>query len=452
MIEQKTERTILANILYAPETLESFQAVGVTEETFEVTEYRVLWRALLRCSAVNRVTGGVDTFRLYESLSGEERRLWKGPASILLLVEGEPLVVDSALYEARKLIESRKALRLGRALSVAARSLLEGVPTDKVMQDLDLTLGRERGDLLEQPKKMTELVDRFFEAMSTEKNPVELRLGLRDMDQYLAGFLGSELLVIGARPGIGKTAFLTQLLVQSARAGTPSIFFSGEMGTLEIMTRIMSQQARIESRVLRTPGLLDERDIKHLMDAGEVIRPLGITMDEMRGRSIDELCSAARRLVRMTGAKIVAFDYLQLIGGDKESKKGGRYQEVSDVSRKLKLLATETRAVVVALAQLNRQIQGIADRKPEIGHLRDSGQIEQDADMIVLLSRADPKQPVTTVQVAKNRHGHTGELALEFDGVSTSFTRSVSTIQNDQSRVHWESMAQELGCESAEVF
>lgn len=439
------EKAILGAAYAYPNQFERFEATRLEARHFRDLRHGYLWDAITRTGAIDPVTGAIQAGALFDALTSEGRALWGSPIKILAYIADAPMMLEPAVYHARQLVDLSAREKLRAGLVEVLKSIDSDRDTETLFEKLDQVVSEERGEKRGKPLHYQHLVRDLFESMQRNDPPISMGTGIGVLDEYLKGFFGGELFVIGARPGIGKTALLTQLLNYSASQGAPCVFYSGEMSQREIMGRVLSQESGVNGSSIRNPSLQTERDARRLYAAAGTVSQLPVIVDEMSGRTIEELCSSAKRLVRTMGAKIIAFDYLQLISGSKDAKRLSRYQEISEVSRQLKQLAQDTKTIVVTLAQLNRAGDNQIDKRPQISHLRDSGQIEQDADMILLLSRNDPKKPETLLQIAKNRHGRIGDVTLELNFATTKFVSGFDGLPADSmAEASWQEYADQL--------
>lgn len=249
-----------------------------------------------------------------------------------------------------------------------------------------------------------------------------LKTGFRDIDKKTAGFQKGDLIIIGARPAMGKTTFAQNLAYNIASInGKGVLFFSMEMAKNEIVDRIISDVAGVDNWKIRTGNLSDE-EFARIGDAMAEMDEIPIYIDDTSSMTIMELRNKARRAMHDHNIGIVIVDYLQLIQGS-DRYKGNRVQEVTEISRGLKILARELEIPVVALAQLSRGVTGRDDPRPVLSDLRESGSIEQDADLVMFLHRPDYYKQnddnyeptnVTELLIAKHRHGAIGKIELYF--------------------------------------
>lgn len=269
------------------------------------------------------------------------------------------------------------------------------------------------------------LADAFERIEQLQKNKGALRglkTGFRDLDKKTAGFQKGDLIIIGARPAMGKTTFAQNIAYNIASINKKGVlFFSMEMAANEIVDRMISDVSGVDNWKMRT-GNLTEEEFQRIGDALGEMDELPLYIDDTSSMTIVELRNKARRAMHDHDIGIVIVDYLQLIQGS-DRYKGNRVQEVTEISRGLKILARELEIPVVALAQLSRSVTGRDDPRPVLSDIRESGSIEQDADLVMFLHRPDyyrqnddnyEETHITELIVAKHRHGAVGKIELYF--------------------------------------
>lgn len=252
--------------------------------------------------------------------------------------------------------------------------------------------------------------------------------GFADLDYKTAGLHGSELILVAARPAMGKTAFALNIATNVAvRAKVPVAIFSLEMSKEQLVSRVLSSEAMIDSNKLKT-GKMEEEDWIKLSEGLEPLSEAEMYIDDTPGISITEIRAKCRKLKLEKDIGLVVIDYLQLISGSGNRKNGSREQEISEISRSLKILAKELNVPVIALSQLSRAPeQRKDDHRPMLSDLRESGAIEQDADIVMFLYRDDYYNPdsenknIAEVILAKHRGGSTGTVELLWLGSFTKF-------------------------------
>ena len=322
--------------------------------------------------------------------------------------------------------------------SVRRRLIEAGVKiTSKAYEegaDVDSLIGEAEHDLFEVSDKIVKsdytpienlLADAFERIEELRKNKGALRglkTGFRDLDKKTAGFQKGDLVIIGARPAMGKTTFAQNLAYNIASINKKGVlFFSMEMGANEIVDRIISDVSGVNNWNIRTGNITDE-EFSRIGDAMGEMDELPIYIDDTSSMTIMELRNKARRAMHDHNIGIVIVDYLQLIQGS-DRYKGNRVQEVTEISRGLKILARELEIPVIALAQLSRNVTGRDDPRPVLSDLRESGSIEQDADLVMFLHRPDyyhaneegyEETHITELLIQKHRHGAIGKIELYF--------------------------------------
>ncbi|GLS35925.1 replicative DNA helicase [Mesorhizobium tianshanense] len=283
--------------------------------------------------------------------------------------------------------------------------------------------------------------------------------GLRDLDRRMGGLQPSDLIIIAGRPGMGKTSLATNMAFNIAEAYVPAQqadgsfkaanggvvgFFSLEMSSEQLATRIISEQTEIPSSKIRR-GEISEMDFEKLVACSQTMQKIPLFIDQTGGISIAQLSARARRLKRQRGLDVIVIDYIQLMQGSSAKASQNRVQEITEITTGLKALAKELAVPIIALSQLSRQVESRDDKRPQLSDLRESGSIEQDADVVMFVYREEyylknrePKPGTdeyikwenemnemrgkAEVIVAKQRHGPTGSVSLAFQGEFTRFS------------------------------
>ncbi|MFV0442912.1 MAG: replicative DNA helicase [Planctomycetaceae bacterium] len=256
--------------------------------------------------------------------------------------------------------------------------------------------------------------ERIFHRMDQEGAISGIPTGFHGLDDVTSGFQPSELLILAARPAMGKTALVCNFALAVAESGTGALLFSLEQSRLELAERLLCIYAKLDGHKLRQ-GELDDVEQHALMEGANAMRELKLFIDDTAGRTMSQIAAIARRLKRRHGLGIVIIDYLQLI--EPEDKNQPREQQISSITRRLKFLAKDLDIPVIALAQLNRGVEQREDKRPRLADLRESGAIEQDADIVMFLHRPEAYDPEdrpgeADLIVAKNRHGPIGTVQL----------------------------------------
>jgi replicative DNA helicase len=275
---------------------------------------------------------------------------------------------------------------------------------------------------------VVELLDRVEEMSQNPNDITGVPTGFFDLDRMTSGMQAGDLIVLAARPSMGKTALAINIAENVAlKEGLPVAVFSMEMGASQLAIRIVGSIGRIDQGRLRT-GKLQDEEWPRLAEAVERLRTVSLSIDETPGLTPSELRASARRLARNCGKLgLVVVDYLQLMSGSSGSDGDNRATELGEISRGLKMLAKELQCPVIALSQLNRGVEQRTDKRPMMSDLRESGAIEQDADVIMFIYRddyynKDSKEPgVAEIIIGKQRNGPTGTVKLTFLKPITKF-------------------------------
>ena len=306
---------------------------------------------------------------------------------------------------------------------------------------------------------LTTAVDMAARAYQREERLSGVATGLRDLDKYMGGLQKSDLIVVAGRPGMGKTALATNIAFNIAHSfqgqtkadGTVEAvdggrvgFFSLEMSAEQLATRIISEQTEIASSTIRR-GQITDADFEKIVAFSRIMQELPLYIDETGGISIAQLAARARRLKRQRGLDLLVIDYIQLLQGSTRRSSENRVQEITEITTRLKALAKELNVPIIALSQLSRQVESRDDKRPQLADLRESGSIEQDADVVLFVYRdayylknAEPRdynspehgewqakyekvKYQAEVIIGKQRHGPTGTVPLHFNGQFTRF-------------------------------
>ena len=268
-------------------------------------------------------------------------------------------------------------------------------------------------------------VEEITKAQAMPDGMLGVRTGFSELDEMTNGFSGGQMIIIAARPAMGKSTLALDVARNAAvHENAPTVFFSLEMGRAEIAMRLLAAEAMIPMQALRK-GDLDNRDFQKLAATQARVHEAPLYIDDSPNLTLVEIRAKCRRLKQQHGLKMVVIDYLQLLSSGKKVE--SRQQEVSEFSRALKLLSKELDVPVVALSQLNRASEQRADKMPAISDLRESGSLEQDADMVILLHREsandrdNPRAGEADFILAKQRNGPTGTVTVAFQGLYSRF-------------------------------
>jgi len=344
------------------------------------------------------------------------------------LVQGVPSIADAEYYATvvREKAVLRKILAAGSGMAQEARSG-EHSPDEIVQNAYDVLEGlaglTDAGD--EDLSIGVDILETVAEVVDVRENGPKLGLltGFDDFDILTGGLLPGQFVLIAARPAMGKSVLGGDFARYTAiRNDIPTLFFSLEMGRKELEKRFLSAHATYPLHWMKTKGPVDDAKVMKLIEAGKDMQssPLFIVADT--GITLAKIRSHCRRIQRQRGLGLVVIDYLQLMNGESQGRNDNRQQEVSRISRGLKTLAMDLGVPVVALSQLNRGPEQRQDKRPMVSDLRESGSLEQDADIVILLHRDDaydkesPRAGEADLIVAKHRNGPTATITVAFQG------------------------------------
>ena len=343
-------------------------------------------------------------------------------------------------YHAHILAQKYMARQLISFASVVeTKAFDDTVDVDELMQEtesslFELSQKNLRQDYTQVDPVVKEAIKILQKAAENKGELTGVPTGYRKLDEITAGWQASDLVIIAGRPAMGKTAFALSLAKNIAvDYNIPIAFFSLEMNNVQLVNRLISNVCEVEGRKILN-GQLDDEEWKRLDANVGKLQNSPIYVDDTAGMSIFELRTKARRLVREKGVKVIMIDYLQLMNAN-GARFGSRQEEVSTISRSLKGLAKELNIPILALSQLNRTVEnrdGLDGKRPQLSDLRESGAIEQDADMVLFVHRPEyyhiyqddhgnDLRGMAQVIIAKHRKGATGDVTLTFKGAFTRF-------------------------------
>lgn len=368
---------------------------------------------------------GIDAVTLADELTRRDQfDKVGGDETLTEIVNSVPHAANARYYAGivrekaigRQLIDSAtEIIRDGYSNQYTAQELLESAER-KVFAIAEEQI---QGDTLDLKDIITRAMDRIAERASSGGHAVTgVASGLIDLDDITGGFQPGQLVVLAARPSMGKTALALNIAEHAAMHGKVAVLFvSLEMGHMEIAERLLCSRSRVDGYKLRTGKSLGSREIGQLTQAWNELKSAQIFIDDTPARNMLQITAASRRLRLRNQIGLIVVDYIQLV--DSEDSRDSRQEQIAKISRRLKTLARELEVPVIALSQLNRAVESREDRRPRMADLRESGAIEQDADIVLLLHRpeyydANDQPGIAELIVAKNRNGGVGNPKLTF--------------------------------------
>jgi replicative DNA helicase len=460
----EAEAALLGALMIDNRLVEDIQLKLKPHHFFEPLHGRI-YESILRLTDSNRIANPVTLRPLFES--DEAIKEVGGPAYLAQLTGS-----GAAVIGARDFAEQIYDLALLRALIGVGRDLVEGAldtsedvaPLAQIERaETELYKVAEEGGAEGKAKSFGEATKEALQlaekALNSGGHLSGITTGLDSLNSKIGGLHKSDLVIVAGRPGMGKSSLATNIAFASAQrllrdnedgidpaksAGAGVALFSLEMSADQLATRVLAEQSGISSENLRM-GRISQQEFRSLARAAAELQSLPLYIDDTPGLTIAALRARARRLKRQKGIGMVIIDYLQLLQGTGKNSNDNRVQEISEISRGLKQLAKELDVPVVALSQLSRAVEQREDKRPQLSDLRESGSIEQDADIVLFIYREDyylaAKQPaddhpdapawkeqmerawgLAEIIVAKQRHGSTGKIRVKFESRILKFS------------------------------
>ena len=418
---REAEQSVIGAIFLEPQALITASEILLADD-FYINAHKMIFETMLRLSDQGKA---IDVVTVTEELSAKKEIEDVGGLSYLLeLANAVPTAANVAHYA--KIVEEKALLR--RLIRVATKIVEDGYTREDEVEALlgeaekkmmEVANRKNAGDFKHVKDVLVETFDNIEQLQSQKGEVTGIPTGFRDLDNITAGFQRNDLIIVAARPSVGKTAFALNVAQSVAVQARENVaIFSLEMGAEQLVMRMLCAEGNIDAQVLRTGALTTEDWGKLTMAMGSLSNS-GIFIDDTPGVRINEIRAKCRRLAQEHGLGMILIDYLQLIQGS--GKPGeNRQQEVSEISRSLKGLARELKVPVIALSQLSRGVEQRQDKRPMMSDLRESGSIEQDADIVAFLYRDDyydkesENKNMIEIIIAKQRNGPTGTVTLAF--------------------------------------
>jgi replicative DNA helicase len=471
----EAEAALLGAMMIDNRLVEDVQVKLHAGHFFEAVHGRI-YDAILKLADRNMVANPVTLKPMFDA--DEAMKQLGGPAYLAQLTGSGAALIGardfaSQIYDMALL---RELVTVGRDMATRALDTSDAAQPREQIEEAEVALYRvaEQGGETGSTKTFVQATKAAVQLAELAANSTGglsgITTGLTGLNDRTGGLQRSDLLILAGRPGMGKTALATNIAVNAAKrwlqdredgiapdksVGARVGFFSLEMSADQLATRILSQESKIVSEQIRS-GKISEREFKDFARAAQTLEELPLFIDDTPALTIAAIRTRARRMKRRHDIGLIVVDYLQLLQGSGRSSEGNRVQEISEISRGLKTLAKELEVPVVALSQLSRAVESREDKRPQLADLRESGSIEQDADIVLFVFREEyyvrflePKRPTETdpqdvfdkhnqwlaklqpvegmaeVIVAKHRHGATGNVKLSFAGKFTQFTDHV---------------------------
>lgn len=428
----EAEQSVLGSILIDPACLDTITST-VSMEDFYLEEHQSIYAAMqgmyLKSKNIDVVTLIDELVKegVYDDAGGKEY--------IRLIAETVPTAANVKDYA--EIVRDKSTLRalIGACEDVTEAAYTEEEEVERLVEMAESKIyaiaeQKDNKNFVHIKDALLQVYNHLQQLITNREETQGMKTGFSGLDRVLVGMGKSDLVLVGARPGMGKTSFAMNVAVSAARrSGKAVCVFSLEMSAEQLVTRLLSSEALVDSYHLRSGELTDE-DWQKLAHASSILSDCQILIDDTTGMTVTGMMAKLRRVKNLG---LVVIDYLGLM--QSEHRNDNRVQEVSEISRNLKLMAKEFEVPVICCAQLSRGPESRTDKRPMLSDLRDSGAIEQDADIVMFLYREeyykDKENPQNTAEVivAKNRHGSTGKVEMGWLGQYTKFT-TIDTEEN----------------------
>ena len=449
--EQSLLGAILSNNL-ALEKVEDF----LEPKHFSTKINSIIFDTLKRFITNNQIAD-ITTIKVF--LENNEDFIANGGMKYLLeIAENSVSIINAKQYGELiyDLYLRRELIDVGTELVNKSYSDFQEENSNSIIEKVELELFNLTNDGEKQrgPKIFTDVLsdtlDYAEKAFKKSSDVAVLKTALSDLDKKIGGLHKSDLIIIAGRPSMGKTAFATNIASNicmdklNLKKKNNVLFFSLEMSSEQLATRLLSEMSKIPSEKIRT-GNISKMDFENLLKNSEKIKNLSLFIDDSPALTLSAIRSRSRRLKRKDGLDLIIIDYLQLISSESRNLNDNRVKEISEITRGLKAIAKELNIPVIALSQLSRKVEDREEKRPQLADLRESGSIEQDADLVVFLyreeyylARTEPPEGtekhitwtdkmekihnIAEIIVAKNRHGPISRVRLHFNASNTKFS------------------------------
>ncbi|UZD42841.1 replicative DNA helicase [Selenomonas sputigena] len=425
----EAEQAVLGAMLLKPDAVTT-AAEELSADDFYRETHRLIFEAMME---LKERTEPVDLVTLTEQLKKADKLAKIGGIPALSLIANSVPTAANVHYHARIVHEKAQLRSLINAATEIAGAAYESADEVEDIMDsaekriLAVSSGKRSKDFVPLQDILLDTLEQIDLRYNNKGSITGLPTGFTELDHLTAGLQKSDLILVAARPSMGKTAFTLNIAAHVVlRAKEPVAFFSLEMSKEQLVQRLLCSEGRIDSQRLRV-GELEEKEWGDLIDTANRLSAAPLYIDDTPGITVMELRSKARRLKAEHGLSLIVIDYLQLMQGRGNKNGDNRQQEISEISRSLKALARELNVPVIALSQLSRSVESRQIKRPMLSDLRESGSLEQDADIVMFLYREDYYDPetenknITEVIIAKHRNGPVDTVDLTFLKQFTKF-------------------------------
>ncbi len=450
----EAERALIGSVLVSNEIYDEISSIIDSNKFFDpihVKIFEIIEKLISKGLLANPITlkNYFENNEGLKELGGQEYliKITKFSTSVKQAIDYANIIYEMHLRrELIKISETTLTEASDKDISTSGEEIIQN--TEKSLFDL-AERGHFNRSFLKFENALKQTIEMARNAFQNDEGIVGVPTGLTDLDNRLGGLHKQDLVIIAGRPSMGKTALATNIAFHAAKniekKGLKSTvaFFSLEMSSEQLSTRILSEQSRIRSNDIRR-GKVSEKEFEQFISTSKNIYDLPLYIDETPAITISAISNRSRRIKRLFGLDLIVVDYIQLMRSGTNKKNEGRVQEISEITQGLKALAKELNVPVLALSQLSRAVEQRDDKKPQLADLRESGSIEQDADVVMFVYREayylERKEPtlgsiehaewqqkmdeishLAEIMIGKQRHGPTGNVKVAFEAMYTKF-------------------------------
>lgn len=432
----EAEQSILGAMLIYPSLVSICADQDLRAEEFYLDVHQRIYTCMMELKESGQ---NIDVTTLITRLNDTSQLAMVGGADYVIKLSDSAVSSANGIHYVN-IIKERAHLRrlIETAEAIAEEGFDAGSTLDDVLDDaerkiLDVTRSRRSSEFQSSREVVKRVIKELVALRESDDHITGVRTGYQDLDRMTNGFQRGDLIILAARPAMGKTALALNLGMYTALRNPGAVaFFSLEMPAESLMKRLLSAKSQVEGNKLRS-GSITAEELNRLNEAGNELSAAKIFIDDSASIKVGQIFSKCRKLMSEHGLSLIVIDYLQLISGSGKGGGDNRQQEVSEISRNLKILAKEMNCPVLALSQLSRSVEQRTDKTPMLSDLRESGAIEQDADIVMFLYREDyykktseqeehaDENEVVDLNLAKHRNGSVGHVSLVFNKSISAF-------------------------------
>lgn len=427
----EAEESLLGNILLYEDAMRQTVDAGMTVDDFYLEKHRTIYNIM---SVMNENKEKIDTVSLSTKLKDFDVFDKVGGLEYLMQLINSTISANNTkeyISIIRNKSLARKVIKVGNEISNDAYD--SSLSVDEMLENverkvIDVTRSKLSNDFISGEQLFSDTLKHIEKIQEAGTDITGIRTLYSDLDKKTAGFQRGDLVIVAARPSMGKTALALNIAMNSASVTPGAVaIFSLEMPAEQVATRILAARSKVEIQKLRT-GQLNDEEWSRLNEASQQLKNQNFYIDDTPGIKVSEMYAKARKLAQDNNLYMIVVDYIQLIQAT--GKSDSRQQEVSEISRRLKAMARELNVPVIALSQLSRNVEARQDKRPMLSDLRESGALEQDADIVLFLYRdayynreemGDVEREDVELLIAKHRNGPTGKVLLAFEKEINAF-------------------------------